>query len=282
MFARFKEIPFSAVTLEYFLLLPVSAIIGYLVQQHVCFWEKRWCTSELPLENLRKLYNLPAWTKVHYTDWMAYLIDMVHYLYAIVYLKDDSYSLLRCNILDDPIRLTTFGASMFVQHHFPLEHSRPSLLSPRSIQEMCLSNALKCRQCCYISLRQGISQPSMEPILRLRYGGLSDRSKRPQSRTRLFDFTLILHGPCRPLPHFLSGHELAIALYGTSVHTVTAGVHRLMVAGCLLYLYMLLQGRRYIDKHIPSSFLAHMLHVEGVLAPPRLVLAQNAFQFIFW
>ena len=184
---------------------------------------------------------------------MAYLIDMVHYLHAIVYLKDDSYSLLRCNILDDPIRLTTFGASMFVQHHFPNEHSRPSLLSPRSIQEMCLSNALKCRQCCYISLRQGISQPTMEPILRFR----------PQSRTRLFDFTRILHGPCRPLPHFLSGHELAIALYGTSVHTVTAGVHRLMVAGCLLYLYMLLQGRRYIDKHIlyhhPSSLTCSTL-----------------------
>jgi hypothetical protein len=107
------------------------------------------------------------------------------------YLKDDSYSLLRCNILDDPIRLTTFGASIFVQQHFPLEHSRPSLLSPRSIQEMCLSNALKCRQCCYISLRQGFSEPIMEPILRLRYGGLSDRSKRPQSRTRLFDFTRV-------------------------------------------------------------------------------------------
>ena len=30
---------------------------------------------------------------------------------------------------------------------------------------------------------------------------------------------------------------------------------------------MLIQGRRYVDKCLPSSFLAHMLHVGGVLAP---------------
>ena len=97
--------------------------------------------------------------------------------------------------------------------------------------------------------------------------GLIDNS--PEKFTRLFDFTRLLQGPYRHLPHFLSEHALAITLYGTSVHAVTAGVHRLMVAGCLLYFYMLLHGRRYVDKCLPSSFLAHMLHVGGVLAPTQ-------------
>ena len=87
--------------------------------------------------------------------------------------------------------------------------------------------------------------------------GLNDHS--PQRFTNLFDFTGILHGPCRHLPHLLSEHALAIRLYGKSIHAVTAGVHRLMLAGCLLYFYMLLQGRRYVDKHIPSSFTGKLI-----------------------
>jgi hypothetical protein len=41
----------------------------------------------------------------------------------------------------------------------------------------------------------------------------------------------------------------------------------MMVVGCILYFYMLLNGRRYVDKMIPSSFLIHMLHFGGALAP---------------
>ena len=94
------------------------------MQHHIYFREIRWCSSGLPLENLRKLYNLPAATKVYYTDCLSYLIDIIHYLHAIVWLQNDSYTLLRCIVLQDPIRLTTFDASMFVQYHFSLEHSR--------------------------------------------------------------------------------------------------------------------------------------------------------------
>ena len=115
LFARFQEVPFSAVTLEYFLLLPVSAIIGYLVHHHISFQETRWFHSRLPLDTIRKLYTLPAETKVHYTDWVSYLIDMVHYLHAIVCLPKDSYTLIRSNVLADPVRLTTLDATMFVQ-----------------------------------------------------------------------------------------------------------------------------------------------------------------------
>jgi len=119
LFARFKEVPFSAVTLEYLLLLPVSAIIGYLLHHHISFKETRWFNIGLPLDNLRKLYNLPASTKVHYTDWVSYLIDMAHYLHAIVCLPKDSYALIRSNVLTDSVRLTTLDALMFVQYHFP-------------------------------------------------------------------------------------------------------------------------------------------------------------------
>jgi hypothetical protein len=41
----------------------------------------------------------------------------------------------------------------------------------------------------------------------------------------------------------------------------------MMVVGCILYFYMLLNGKRYVDKWIPSSFLIHMLHFGGALAP---------------
>ena len=41
----------------------------------------------------------------------------------------------------------------------------------------------------------------------------------------------------------------------------------MMVVGCILYFYMLLNGQRYVDKWIPSSFLIHMLHFGGELAP---------------
>ena len=124
MFARFKEVPFTAVTLEYLLLLPVSAKIGYLLHHHISFKETRWFNIGLPLDNLRKLYNLPASTKVHYTDWVSYLINMAHYLHAIVCLPKDSYALIRSNVLADSVRLTALDALMFVQYHFPLEHSR--------------------------------------------------------------------------------------------------------------------------------------------------------------
>ena len=78
----------------------------------------------MPLDNIRKLYNLPASTKVHYTDWVFYLIDLAHYLHAIVCLAKDSYALLRSNVLADKVRLTAFDAFMFVQ---PPRHDAPRL-----------------------------------------------------------------------------------------------------------------------------------------------------------
>ena len=287
LFTRFKEVPFSAVTLEYLLLLPVSAIIGYLLHHHINYKETRWCNIGLPLEVIRQLYTLPAATKVHYTDWVAYVIDMAHYLHAIVCLPNDSYALLRSSVLADPVRLTTFDASRFVQYHFPLEHSR---LNTEQAELSLLIRAAEFafsetysgdvfEQCSakwavllYV-IKTGHFPSNKGTQYRPDYDmvdcrtGLIDNS--PEKFTRLFDFTRILHGPYRHLPHFLSEHALAIALYGTSVHTVTVGVQRLMVAGCLLYFYMLLHGRRYVDKYLPSSFLAHILHVGGVLAPTQ-------------
>jgi hypothetical protein len=261
-FARFNEVPFSAVTLEYLLLLPVSAVIGYLLHHHINFKDTRWFSIGMPLDNIRKLYNLPASTKVHYTDWVFYLIDLAHYLHAIVCLAKDSYALLRSNVLADSVRLTAFDAFMFVRYHFPLEHSR------LNTEQANLSLLLRAAEFAFSEIYSGdvFERCSAKWAVLLHFiktghfpsnngtdyrpdydlvdcrTGLIDNS--PEKFTHLFNFTRILHGPYRHLPHFLSEHVLAIALYGTSVHTVKVGVQRLMVAGCLLYFYMLLQGRR--------------------------------------
>jgi len=87
------------------------------------------------------------------------------------------------------------------------------------------------------------------------------------SQRLLFEFERILHGPSQHLQLFLSEHTLAITLYGPTVLTVPVGVQKMMVVGCILYFYMLLNGKRYVDKWIPSSFLIHMLHFGGALAP---------------
>ena len=199
----------------------------------------------------------------------------------------DSYALLRSNVLADSVRLTAFDAFMFVKYHFPLEHSRLnteqanlSLLlraAEFALSEMYSGDVFeRCSAKWAVLLhfiKTGHFPSNNGTDYRPDYDlvdcrtGLIDNN--PDKFRHLFDFTRILHGPYRHLPHFLSEHALAIALYGTSVHTVTVGVQRLMVAGCLLYFYMLLQGRRYVDKYLPSSFLAHMLHVGGVLAPTQ-------------
>ena len=92
-------------------------------------------------------------------------------------------------------------------------------------------------------------------------------SFQPATFKQMFEFERILHGPSRHLPLFLSEHTLAITLYGPTVLTVSVGVQKMMVVGCILYFYMLLNGQRYVDKWIPSSFLIHMLHFGGALAP---------------
>ena len=175
---------------------------------------------------------------------------MVHYLHAIVCLPKDSYTLIRSNVLADSVRLTTLDASMFVQYHFPLEHSR------LNTEQAHLSLLIRAAEFTFSEAYSGdvLEQCSTKWAVLLYFiktghfpanngtdylpeydmvdcwTGLIDNS--PEKFARLFDFTRILHGPYRHLPHFLSEHALAIALYGTSVHAVTAGVHRLMVSTC--------------------------------------------------
>ena len=125
LFARFKEAPFSEVTLEYLLLLPVSAIIGYLLHHNISFEETRWYRIDQPLGNIRKLYTLPAATKVPYVDWVSYLIDMAHYLHAIVCLPKDSYALIRSSVLADSIRLTTSRVVSLPSRAFTAQYIEP-------------------------------------------------------------------------------------------------------------------------------------------------------------
>jgi len=120
LFARFNEVPFSAVTLEYLLLLPVSAVIGYLLHHHINFKDTRWFNIGLPLDDIRKLYNLPASTKVHYTDWVPYgTLPARNRVSAKRQLRPAT---VQCSCRFGPIK--AFDAFMFVQYHFPLEHSR--------------------------------------------------------------------------------------------------------------------------------------------------------------
>ena len=53
-----------------------------------------------------------------------------------------------------------------------------------------------------------------------------------------------------------------------------------MVVGCILYFYTLLNGQRYVDKWIPSSFLIHMLHFGGALAPTEKGAQRFSSKFI--
>jgi hypothetical protein len=65
LYAAFGTVPFSAVTLEYLLLLPIPAIIAYLVHHRVSLTKTPWFDDNgLPLhevhDNIRALHRLPA------------------------------------------------------------------------------------------------------------------------------------------------------------------------------------------------------------------------------
>ena len=97
---------------------------------------------------------------------------------------------------------------------------------------------------------------------------------------KIFQYEKILHGPAKHIPHFLQEHPLAKTLYGQTVLKVSTGIQRLMVSGCLLYFYMLLHGKRYVDKQIPTAFLVHILSQLGVLAPTEVTAPRFASKII--
>jgi hypothetical protein len=192
---------------------------------------------------------------------------------------------LRSSLTEDPIHLTAYDAAVFVQQHFPLENLRLNTEEAKlavliraanfassdkysgDVYEQCSETwavflyVIK-KGCFPVNLGRE-NFPSYDMVeCRL---GLNDHQ--PAAFKHLFEFERILHGPSRHLQFFLSEHKLAITLYGPRVSTVTVGVQKMMVVGCILYFYMLLNGKRYVDKWIPSSFLIHMLHFGGALAP---------------
>jgi hypothetical protein len=93
-----------------------------------------------------------------------------------------------------------------------------------------------------------------------------------------------LHGPSRHLQLFLSEHTLAITLYGPTVLTVPVGVQKMMVVGCILYFYMLLNGRGTWTSGSHRPFSSICSTSEGHWHRPkqgRSVSAQRLSQFIF-
>ena len=290
LYAAFGTVPLSAVTLEYLLLLPIPAIFGYLVYHRVSLVKTPWFSdNNLPLhdvhDNIRALHKLPADTQVPYGNWIIYLTDMVQYLNSVMYCKEDAYLLVRSSLTEDPIHFTAYDAAVFVQQHFPLENLRLNTEAAKLALLVRAANFAysdkysgdvyeQCSETWAVFLyvvKKGHfpanlghdHSPSYDMVdCRL---GLNDHQL--ATFQHLFEFERILHGPSRHLQFFLSEHTLAITLYGPTVLTVTVGMQKMMVVGCILYFYMLLNGRRYVDKMIPSSFLIHMLHFGGALAP---------------
>jgi hypothetical protein len=189
LYAAFGTAPLSAVTLEYLLLLPMSAIIGYFVHHRVSLTKTHWFNDNgLPLheehDNIRYLHKLPVDTQVPYVNWITYLTDMVHYLNAVLFLKEDAYPLLRSSLTEDPIHLTEFDAAIFVEQHFPMKNLR---LKTEAAKLALLIRAVNfafsdkysgdvCEQCSeawavflYV-IKKGMQLPSI-----LRYGGVQGR-----------------------------------------------------------------------------------------------------------
>jgi len=99
------------------------------VHHHVGLTKTFWFSDNglllhLVHDNIRALHKLPAEMQVPYGNWIAYLTDMVKYLNAVVFLKEDAYPLLRSSLIEDPIHLTAYDAAVFVEQHFPLETLR--------------------------------------------------------------------------------------------------------------------------------------------------------------
>jgi hypothetical protein len=250
LFSRFQEVPFSAVTLEYFLLLPVSAIIGYLLHHHISFQETRWFHSGQHTEiihfsscdkgSLHRLGILPdrygtLFARNRVSAKRQLRTNTVQYSCGFGPVNDPRCYHVRAISLSSRalIRAAEFAFS---------ETYSGDMFEQCSAKWAVLLYFIKTG---HFPANNGTDyRPDYDMVDCLT--GLIDNSQ--EKFTRLFGYTRILHGPYRHLPHFLSEHALAIALYGTSVHTVTVGVQRLMVAGCLLYFYMLLHGRRYVDN----------------------------------
>ena len=301
--ALFNTVPLSAVTLDFLLLLPIAAIIGYLAHHQARIKQLPWFNDDswsilTFTQHLRSLHNLDPRTRVPYKHWILYLVDLVHHLNASMYIAEDAYQIVRETFQATPTRLTAYDAGVFVRAHFPLEHSRLGTeqaclaLLGRAVdfawadkfsRDIFTNCSQKWAVCVYYLFKGRFPpnggndyRPNYD-MIECRRGLLDLDSGRCQ---KIFQFERILHGPAKHLPHFLQEHPLAKTLYGQTVLTVSTGVQRLMVSGCLLYFYMLLHGKRYVDKRIPTAFLVHILSHLGVLAPTEVTAPRFASKVI--
>jgi hypothetical protein len=114
----FGHVPLKHVTLSFLLLLPITAVFGYLAYHGVDVTRTPWQLTS----TLDDVGRLPVSTRVPFAIWHNYLVVLLDHLHGLMSNEEDAYALMHAQYaLGSEQTLTKEDAVDFVKTHFPDE-----------------------------------------------------------------------------------------------------------------------------------------------------------------
>ena len=287
----FGEIPLAAVTLDFFMMLPIKAVFGYLTYHGVDVLRTPWQITS----TIEQIQSLPVSTQVPYSAWKNYLIILLDYLHGIMRDEEDAFALMHVQymVLQSPT-LTKQDATAFIQAQFPSEGQllQMPVANNRSSDHLALlSRAIvfaksrkykgevydKCSVKWVVFLYYILHKsypPQFENGLDRTTICVDALTKAVKNRDRMaLDLGRLLQGHHTLVSAMLQDHSLAFRLYGTAGKKASIGVQKLMAAGvAYMYFWLLYNSsatsrQANIDAVLPRGLLAYILSSRGILAP---------------
>jgi hypothetical protein len=287
----FSEIPLAEVTLDFLMMLPIKAIVGYLSYHGVDMLRTPWQLTA----TMEQIKSLSVDTQVSYATWKDYLIVLLDYLHGVMQDEEEAYALMHVQfmVLQAPT-LTRQDAATFIQTHFPAEGQLLQVpgASERSSDHLALlSRAIafaksrrykgeiydKCSVKWVVFLYYVLHKsypPQFENGLDRTAICVDALTKTVKNRDRMaLDLGRLLQGHHSLVAAMLQDHVLAFRLYGTAGKNASIGVQKLMAAGVAYMYFWLLSNssasekQANIDNVLPLWLLAYILSSRGILAP---------------
>jgi hypothetical protein len=256
-------------------------------------WTYVGTVNEATVQSLR---NLPVDTAVPFKEWINYLVDLGMYLNTVLTKMDDSFLIMREHFSnrEDPT-LSHADAARFIDTHFPLESSR--LRGDKSKYQLLERATNLAYQDKYIGdIKEQCSAPWLVFLNFILWGRFPPSTSSGYDTDHCIRYILamntdveldeppnlrhLLLGPPHLMWAFLKEDRNARKLYGPSIDKASIGIQRLMVAGVLMYWYMVYTGSSNIDDTIPSGILSYVLWAKGVLNPTEEAQPEFSSEFI--
>lgn len=286
---HFEDVSISNVKVEYLMLLPISAIMEYIVYHGVSYIDIPWTfihskRRTVADEPLQGLLGIPTDTKLPLHDWVRYLTDLVRYLHSAMKTEEGYKIMYEQYTAKEYVTMTDRDAGVFVDAHFPVESkklkddkSKQSLLKRAAafayedktigdISEKCTQKWLLF---IYFILKRrfptrnesGYNENDViQSVLdtNINWLELGEMEEAPNIRH-------LLTSPAHLMWSYLKENRRARTLYGDLVDKASIGIHRLMIIGVLIHWYMEKVGASDIDGAITSCELNFALWAKGAL-----------------